>query len=93
MLNIPFDIVNDVLSVSPAPATKAYAGLWVFRILFRGIILPTTLVSVFTVVLFSLTYHGPKFWLNALARVNMLFMSVARDTFHEDMSWLKAAAL
>ena len=92
MLNTPFDISNDVLSVSPVPLASVYVGEWPTKKLFWGIILPTTLLAC-TLVLFNVTYQGPRFWLKAVAPVNIKFMLFTLDTSHADMSWLKAVAL
>ena len=40
----------------------------------------------------GVTYQRPRFWLKAVAPLNVLRMSVTEETSQPDMSWLKAEA-
>ena len=65
-----------------------YAGRWFVRMLFCADMVPTVLSAVavpFTDVLLSVMYHGPRFWVKALALMNMNSMSVTEETFQEEM--------
>ena len=67
MLSVLPDISKSELSVSPAPLTSEYVGLCPRRTEFCAATLPTVRLSMFSALLSSAAYHGPRLWLKAEA--------------------------